>query len=109
MRTLAAAVLAFEAVVIALAIPVAIQVYDASPARAGWGGGAVAVSCLVVAGLLRHRWAYMLGWLIQILAILSGFVVPMMFFLGAMFAVLWFFALRLGGRADSIKASRETS
>lgn len=101
-RGLASAVLAFEAIVIALAIPVAVAVYDADAARAGWGGGLLAVSCLVVIGLLRYRWAYALGWAIQVLAILAGFVVPAMFFLGAMFAALWWWALWLGRRPNPI-------
>lgn len=99
MRTLAASVLAFEAVVIALAIPVAITTQDVDAGFAGAGGGALAVACLLVAGLLRHRWAYAAGWALQVLAIASGLVVPVMFFLGAVFALLWAAALRLGSRA----------
>lgn len=105
MRTLAAAVLAFESLVIALAIPVAITVYGVDGARAGWVGGAVAISCLVIAGLLRFRWAYTLGWGIQVLAIAAGFIVPFMFVLGAVFAALWWGALRLGAKGDAAQAA----
>jgi hypothetical protein len=105
MRTLAAAVLAFESLVFALAIPVAIAVYGVDAAKAGWIGGAVAIGCLVVAGLLRFRWAYALGWGIQGLAILAGFVVPLMFVLGAVFGLLWWGALRLGAEGDAAQAA----
>lgn len=105
MRTLAAAVLAFESLVIALAIPVAITIYGVDGAKAGWVGGAVAIGCLVVAGLLRHRWAYALGWGIQVLAILAGFVVPLMFVLGSVFALLWWGALRLGAKGEAAQAA----
>jgi hypothetical protein len=105
MRTLAAAVLAFESLVIALAIPVAITIYGVDGAKAGWIGGAVAIGCLVVAGLLRHRWAYALGWGIQVLAILAGFVVPLMFVLGGIFALLWWGALRLGAKGEAAQAA----
>jgi hypothetical protein len=104
MRTLAAAVMAFQSLVIALAIPVAIAVYDVEPARAGWVGGALAVACLLVAGLLRFRWAYAMGWMIQALTILSGFVVPAMFVLGVIFALLWWAALHYGAKGDSAQA-----
>ena len=96
MRGLASAVLAFQAIVIALAIPVAVAIYDVDATVAGWGGGLLAIACLVVIGLLSHPWAYTLGWVIQGLTIAAGFAVPGMFFLGAMFAALWWWALRLG-------------
>ena len=99
MRGLASAVLAFEAIVIGLAIPVAVVVYGVDGTKAGWVGGALAVSCLVVIGLLSRQWAYVLGWVIQGLMILSGFIVPAMFILGTMFAALWWGALRLGRSA----------
>lgn len=100
MRTLGASVLAFEAVVIALAIPVAVTTQDVSGTAAGVAGGGLALACLIVAALLRYRWAYAVGWVVQVLAVVSGFVVPAMFFLGAVFAVLWAVALRLGSRFD---------
>ena len=99
MRGLASAVLAFQAIVIGLAIPVAVVVYGVDGAKAGWVGGLLAVSCLVVIGLLSHPWAYALGWVIQVLMILAGFIVPAMFILGIMFAALWWGALRLGRAA----------
>jgi hypothetical protein len=104
MRTLASAVLAFQSLVLALAIPVAIAVYGVPAARAGWIGGAVAVSCLVVAGLLRYRWAYGLGWAIQVASIAAGFVVPAMFVLGVIFALLWWAALHYGAKGDAAQA-----
>ena len=96
MRGLASAVLAFQAIVIALAIPVAVAIYDVDAAVAGWGGGLLAIACLVLIGLLRYPWAYTVGWILQALTIAAGFAVPAMFFLGAMFAALWWWALRLG-------------
>jgi amino acid transporter len=104
LRTLAAAVLAFQSIVIALAIPVAISVYDVPAARAGWVGGVVAISCILVAGLLRHRWAYALGWAIQVVSILAGFVVPVMFVLGGIFMALWWGALTLGRKGEATQA-----
>jgi hypothetical protein len=98
-RGLASAVLAFQAIVIALAIPVAVAVYGVDGAKAGWVGGVLSVSCLVVIGMLGRPWAYVLGWVIQVLMIMSGFIVPAMFILGIMFAALWWGALRLGRAA----------
>jgi hypothetical protein len=107
MRTLAASVLAFEAVVVALAIPVAITTQDVAGPVAGVAGGGLAVACLLVAALLRYRWAYAVGWVVQALAVACGLVVPAMFFLGGVFAVLWAVALRLGSRLGEASAPPE--
>jgi hypothetical protein len=55
---------------------------------------------VVLAGLLRHRWAYVAGSVLQGLTIISGFAVPAMFFLGGIFAALWFTAIWLGRRVQ---------
>ena len=106
MRVLCASVLAFEAVVIALAIPVAITTQDVTPTLAGAAGGGLAVACLLVAGLLRHRWAYVVGSVVQVLAVATGFLAPAMFFLGVVFAGLWVAALWLGARYGPRPAPR---
>lgn len=104
MRRLCATVLACEAVVIALAIPVAISIEGANGARSGLVGGGLAVACVLVAGLLRYRWAYVAGTLIQIFAITTGIVVSVMFFLGALFGALWITAIWLGRHAERAQA-----
>ncbi|HZB33920.1 MAG TPA: DUF4233 domain-containing protein [Streptosporangiaceae bacterium] len=104
MRRLCAMVLGCEAIVILLAIPVAISIADADGAQAGLVGGGLVVCCLLVAGLLRYRWAYVVGTILQILAIGTGIVVSVMYFLGAIFALLWITAIWLGRRAESVEA-----
>ncbi|HTY71260.1 MAG TPA: DUF4233 domain-containing protein [Actinomycetes bacterium] len=102
---MAAPVLFFEAIVVALAIPVALALTDAPPAAVAWGFGALAVACLVCAGLLRHPWAYSLGSLLQVLVLACGLLVPAMVILGAVFGALWIAALRYGRRVDLARAS----
>ncbi|HEU5159226.1 MAG TPA: DUF4233 domain-containing protein [Streptosporangiaceae bacterium] len=104
MRRLCAMVLACEALVFGLAIPVAITISGADGGQAGIVGGGLVVSCLLAAGLLRYRWAYVLGTILQIVAIAAGTVVSVMFFLGALFAALWVTAIWLGRRIESAEA-----
>ncbi len=108
MKTLCAAVLAFESIVLLLVIPVAIQTHAVSPA-VGIGGGIflVVAAIYLSAAQRRHRWALTGGWVIQVIMILLGFLVPIMFFLGAIFAIVWFYAIRVGRQGDAIKAARE--
>jgi hypothetical protein len=105
-RTLAASVLAAEAFVIFFATIVAANL-SSVPAGTAWAvGGSAAVACLVLAGLTRYRWAYAVGTAVQVALLVSGVVVPTMFFLGALFAALWGAALWYGHKIDQLKAAR---
>jgi len=107
MKALCAAVLTFEAIIVLLAIPVAIVVQGVGPAVGIGVGLTLMLACVFVAGSQRRKWGMTAGWVLQILILATGFVVPTMFFLGFVFAVLWFFAIRLGRQGDAIKAARE--
>lgn len=104
MRRLCAVVLTMQALVTMLAIPVAISVAHADAAAAGAVGGGLAVTGLVIAGLLRYRWAYVAGTILQFLVIATGFVVTAMFFLGVIFGALWGTAIWLGRRVEGAQA-----
>ncbi|HEY8482838.1 MAG TPA: DUF4233 domain-containing protein [Spirillospora sp.] len=103
-RRLFATVLACEAIVIALAIPVAVSVIHVDGATAGAVCGGLAVVCLVLAGLLRFSWAVPAGTVVQALIIATGFMVPAMFFLGVVFGALWATAIWLGRKADAVQS-----
>jgi hypothetical protein len=104
MRRLCATLLTLQAVVTALSIPVAIAVVHVSATTAGSVGGGLAVAGLVIAGLLRYRWAYVAGSILQILVIATGFMVPTMFFLGIIFAALWITAIWMARRVEGAAA-----
>jgi hypothetical protein len=98
-RRLTSSVLAMEVVVVWLAIIVAIIQEHVSVAAALAVGGALAVGCIVIAGMIRRPWAYVAGGVLQVLAIACGFVVPVMFVVGGVFAVLWVVSVRMGDAA----------
>jgi hypothetical protein len=100
-----AGVLSLEAITLGLTTPVMITVADVGTGVALTVGLGLAVLCLVTAGLLRHEWAYGLGWLIQAAAIALGFVIGIMFFLGAVFAALWATAYLLGRKIERERAA----
>jgi high-affinity Fe2+/Pb2+ permease len=105
-RSMCAAMLVLQAVVLGLTTPVMISVSDVAVGTALWVGLGLTVACIVTAGLLRRPGAYALGWAIQAASIGLGFVVTMMFFLGVIFASLWAGAYFLGRRIDEEKAQR---
>jgi len=102
MARVAAALLTLEAVVFVLTIPVMISVTELRVGVAvPLGLGAVAAA-LVAAGLCRRgRIGYLAGWVVQAVAIAGGFIVPVMFFIGGIFAALWLVLMRIGPRVDA--------
>lgn len=104
-RGMCAAVLALEGIVVALSTPVMITLSDVPVGTALWLGLGVAAACLVLAGLLRSEAAYVAGWVVQAGAIGIGVVVPLMFFLGGVFALLWGTADVLGRKIERERAA----
>lgn len=95
-RRFCSSLLIFEAIIFILAVPVATAVTGVRVGP-GWAvGGGLAVLAFVLCGFLRHRWAYYVGTALQIVAIAAGVVVPVMYFLGVVFAGLWAAALWCG-------------
>jgi hypothetical protein len=99
-----AAVLALEAITLGLTTPVMISIADVPPAAALPVGLGLMLACLIVAGLLRREWGYLLGWIIQVWAIALGLVVTIMFVLGPIFALLWGTAYFLGRKIERERA-----
>lgn len=104
-RGMCAAVLSLEAIALGLTTPVMISVSDVDTGTALAVGLGLSVACLLLAGLLRREWAYAAGWAVQVMAIGLGVVVPMMFLLGAIFALLWGTADLLGRRIERERAA----
>jgi len=102
MRRLCASVLGMEAIVVGLFTPVAINTQGVEPTLAFTVGLGLALLCVVVIGLLKRPFAYFAGSVIQVLTIASGFLVPAMFFIGAIFAALWITAIFVARRVEGV-------
>jgi hypothetical protein len=102
-RGMCAAVLSLEAITLGLTTPVMITIAGVAAGTAVTIGLGLAVVCLLLAGMLRAEWAYLAGYAVQVGAIALGFVVPVMFGLGLVFAVLWAAA---DGRGRKIERER---
>ena len=87
------------------AMLVALDLSNVDNSTLWWVGSTTLVACVVLAGLLRRRWAILAGSVLQVLIIGTGVVVPTMFFLGALFAGLWFLAIFLGRRVERLQAA----
>lgn len=101
MRGLASGVLGLEAIVLLLVVPVAVTVFEVDVAVAAAAGVLLIALCIMAIAGLGRGWGYRLGWLVQVLAIGLGFVVPQMFVLGGVFALLWYSALRIARQVEA--------
>jgi hypothetical protein len=108
MRVLGSTVLVFEAIVVLLAIPIAINVSDANATFALVIGIALAGLLILTVGVITKPIAVPIGWVLQVLVIAAGIVVPTMFLVGGIFALLWFFAVRNGQRVDRARELPES-
>ena len=99
-RGMCAAILCLESIALGLTTPVMISVADVSTGPAVLIGVGLAVACILVAGLLRAEWAYGVGWAVQIAAVALGFVIPLVFVLGGIFALLWGMGYFLGRKIE---------
>lgn len=108
-ESLGSVVLTFESVVVFLgglavfglrALPDGIEPW--------WGivGGVVlAVLMIATAGLLRHRWAIVVGWVLQVLLALGGLLVPSLVLVALIFGGMWAYATIKGASLDRRNAS----
>lgn len=105
MRVLGNAVLIFQIIVLALAIPVAIVVSGVPAVTAGWTAGVLIVLAIAAMGVITKPAGLVLGTAVQVGTLVAGLVVPTLLLLGIIFAVLWGFAVVLGRRVDRAKAA----
>ncbi|KOT35980.1 membrane protein [Streptomyces caelestis] len=60
--------------------------------------------CVALCGMITRPGGVVLGWALQVALVLSGVFVPMMFFMGALFALLWWASVHFGRKVDEAKA-----
>ena len=97
-------VLGFELIVVGLAALTIFGLGALPPVVALGGGAVVCLLMLATIGLMmKYKWAFILGWAVQAIIVLSGFAVTMLFLIGAVFAGIWTFAMTTGVKLDSQK------
>lgn len=69
-------------------------------------GIALSIVLVLACAVLSKPWGIGLGWILQLVLILAGFVEPMMFLVGALFALAWWYGIRTGIRIDREAAQR---
>ncbi|MGH3322728.1 MAG: DUF4233 domain-containing protein [Streptosporangiaceae bacterium] len=103
MRGPLSALLVFEAIIVALSIPVAVRLSGVDVGSAAGVGLGIAAACIAVCAFVGKPAGRVAGSVLQVVTFLLGFVVTAMFVLGVIFGGLWVALLVLDRRVEQIQ------
>jgi hypothetical protein len=99
-QSLLSIVLGLEAILVFFLMMTAFGL-DLLPPGVVFGAGIALIVVLAATGrLVAKPWGLWVGHALQVLLIALGFVLPTMFFVGAVFAALWIYCFFAGRRLD---------
>jgi hypothetical protein len=104
-RSLGSIVLGFESVIVFLAALVAFGLKAVPPVPALVGGAVLCLALVGTAGLLRYRWGFIVGWVLQVLILASALLVPLMLVVVAVFGSMWVYCMIRGAKIDRTNAA----
>jgi len=108
-ESLLSIVLVLEVILVFFVSLTAFGLKAVEPATAFIGGVVVAVFLAMTARVLRFSWGVWLGWVMQAVILAAGFLLPIMFLVGAVFLALWIFCFVRGRQIDAQKAAFASS
>lgn len=94
-------VLCLEALLVFFATLVAFRLSGLPPAVVWTGGLGLAAVCVLACGVVRRPYGMAVGGVLQLVLLLTGFVVPAMWGMGAVFLLLWLYLASVGRRMDT--------
>ena len=103
MKVMGSAMMIFEAIVIALAVPVAVVQGDYSHTRV-WAVATVLVTlCILAVGGIRRdrRTALATGWFVQIAVLAAGVAIRPFLVPAVLFLLVWILAVKLSEKTDA--------
>jgi hypothetical protein len=72
-------------------------------------GLVLSVLLILTCALLTKPLGYKIGWVLQLVIIATGFFVPMMFLVGILFALTWWYGVVTGARIDRENKERDAA
>jgi Protein of unknown function (DUF4233) len=101
--------LILEAAVLLFAGLTAFGLKVLEPALPAWvalvGAAVLIVVLLAATALLRYPAGVAIGWVLQVVLIALGILVPLMYVIGAGFALLWIYCFTRGRRIDASRTA----
>ena len=104
-RTLGSMLMVFEACIVFFATLVAFGLKVAAP-EAVWGVGlGLTIAFLITPAILGKPGSYFWGSLLQVIVVLTGIWVGLMYFVGGIFVCLWIWAMIAGITIDRARTA----
>jgi hypothetical protein len=100
-------VLILEAVLFFFVTLTAFGLKALEPLPAFLGGGIFIVVLVITSRLVRYRWGVWFGWVLQLAILATGFLLPLMFVVGAGFVALWVYCFVRARDIDRQRAALE--
>jgi len=104
-RSLGSMLMAFEAFVLLFATLVGFGLRVADVTTVWVVGLGLSLLLIATPAILGKRGSYVWGWVLQVLVLLTGIWVPLMWFLGGIFLCLWAWAMISGSTIDRARAN----
>lgn len=102
-ESLLSVALLLEAVLVFFVTMTAFGLKVLPPVPAFVGGASLIALLLATGRLVRFPWGIWLGWVLQVVLIGLGILLPVMFVIGAGFAGIWVFCFVKGRQLDAAK------
>lgn len=104
-RALGSMLMAFESFVVFFATLLAFGLKVADGPTVWIVGLALSFCLILTPGLLGRKGSYAWGWALQIIVVLLGLWLPLMYLIGGIFLALWAWAMVAGGTIDKARAA----
>lgn len=104
-RTLGSMLMAFESFVLFFATLVAFGLHAADTTAVWVVGLLLSMALIATPAVLGKPGSYAWGWALQVLVLLTGIWVPLMWFVGGILICLWAWAMIAGSTIDKARAN----
>ena len=99
-ESLLSIVLGLEAVLVFFIALTVFGLHALPPAEAFGGGAVLALLLIVGAWAVRYPWGVWYGWVLQVVLVLTGIVLPALYIAAGFFLAMWIFCFIRGRQID---------
>jgi hypothetical protein len=99
-------VLTLEAILVFFIALTVFGLHAVSPAVAFGGGAGLAVLLLLATRVTRYSWGVWLGWVLQLVILSTGIVLPALYIAAVFFIAMWVYCFVRGRQVDRQNSAR---
>lgn len=105
-ESLLSIVLGLEAVLVFFIALTVYGLHALAPAPAFGGGAALVVLLALATRVVRYSWGVWVGWLLQLVLLATGLLLPVLYIVAIVFVAIWVFCFVRGRQIDHQNANR---